>query len=117
MRKVYYLSTCTTCKRIIQEASLDSGFDMQDIKTNKISVEQIEELRSKTDSYESLFSRKAMKYRAMGLHEKSLSENDYKDLILQEYTFLKRPVVIMNDSIFIGNSKNTVSALIQANIE
>jgi arsenate reductase len=47
----------------------------------------------------------------MGLKDKSLSESDYKRLILEEDTFLKRPVFIVNDSIFVGNSKKTVEAL------
>jgi len=65
-------------------------------------------------SYEALFSRKALKYRSMGLHEKKLTENDYRELILEEYTFLKRPVAIVNNEIFIGNTKATVEALKKA---
>ena len=64
-----------------------------------------------SDSYESLFSKRAMKYKAMGLKEKTLSENDIKNLIVDEYTFLKRPVIIINDKIFIGNSKKVIEAV------
>lgn len=111
MKKVYYLSTCSTCNRIIKEVHLTEGFEMQDIKHNKISPAQLDEMKKLAGSYENLFSRKAMKYRAMALHEKELSEADYRSLILEEYTFLKRPVVIIDDQIFIGNSKKTVEAL------
>jgi len=62
-------------------------------------------------TYESLFSRKAMKYRAMGLAEKKLTEKDYRNLILEEYTFLKRPVIIIGDKIFVGNAKKTITAV------
>ena len=86
-------------------------FEQQDIKTNKITAIQIEEMRVLTDSYESLFSRKAMKYRSMGLGEKNLTEEDYKILILEEYTFLKRPVFIVDEKIFIGSAKKTIEAL------
>lgn len=61
-------------------------------------------------SYEALFSRVALKYRSLGLNEKQLSEEDYKKYILEEYTFLKRPVIIIKDAVFIGNSKNTIAA-------
>lgn len=61
-------------------------------------------------SYEVLFSKVAQKYRALGLDKRTLSEEDHKKYILEEYTFLKRPVIIMDDKIFIGNSKNTVAA-------
>jgi arsenate reductase-like glutaredoxin family protein len=46
----------------------------------------------------------------MGLHEKELTENDYRKLILEEYTFLKRPVVQIGKEYFIGNTKQVVAA-------
>tara|TARA_B100000809_G_scaffold90057_1_gene88578 strand:+ start:1510 stop:1857 length:348 start_codon:yes stop_codon:yes gene_type:complete len=111
MRKIYYLSTCSTCTRIIKELNLDDSFEFQDIKANKITTEQIEQMQKMSGSYDSLFSRRAIKYKSMGLKEKNLSETDIKELILEEYTFLKRPVVILNDKIFIGNSKKVVEAI------
>lgn len=87
---------------------------MQDIKTEKITPAQLDEMKKLAGSYESLFSRRAMKYKEMGLKDKSLSEKDYRKLILEEYTFLKRPVVIIRDNIFIGSEKKNVDALLQA---
>ena len=106
---IFYLSTCSTCTRIIKELDVDNSFYMQDIKTEKIRPEQLDEMAKMAGSYEALFSRKAMKFRSMGLKEKTLSENDYRQLILEEYTFLKRPVLIYKGAIFIGNSKSVVS--------
>ena len=87
------------------------GFEKQDIKTEPITADQLEQMHKLAGSYESLFSKVARKYRGLGLHEKSLSEGDLKNYILEEYTFLKRPVFIINDQIFIGNSKKNVAAL------
>lgn len=108
--KVYYLSTCTTCKRIMSELPLE-GFEKQDIKSVPISGPQLAEMKKLAGSYEALFSRTAMKYKALGLKDKNLKEDDYKHYILQEYTFLKRPVFIVDNQIFIGNSKKNVAAL------
>ncbi len=110
MKKVYYLSTCSTCKRIMSELPMD-GFEKQDIKSESITPDQIDQMKSMAGSYEALFSRVAMKYRAMGLNEMELNETDYRKYILQEYTFLKRPVFIIDDQIFIGNSKKNVEAV------
>ncbi|SDG67745.1 arsenate reductase family protein [Winogradskyella thalassocola] len=110
MNKIYYLSSCNTCTRIINELNLPEGFQLQDIKTEPITEEQISQMRALTDSYESLFSKRARLYNELGLKEKSLTEDDYKNYILEHYTFLKRPVILYNDSIFIGNSKKTVEA-------
>lgn len=110
MKKVYYLSTCDTCKRIMSSLDL-SGFQQQDIKTEAITADQLEQMHALTGSYEALFSKVARKYRALGLNEKELTETDLKDYLLKEYTFLKRPVFIIGDQIFIGNSKKNVAAL------
>lgn len=110
MRKVYYLSTCDTCKRIMSSLNLE-GFIKQDIKTESITPNQIEEMHGLAGSYESMFSKVARKYRALGLNERQLTEEEMKAYILEEYTFLKRPVFIVDGQIFIGNSKKVVAQL------
>ncbi|MBT32721.1 MAG: hypothetical protein CMO01_23930 [Thalassobius sp.] len=110
-KKVYYLSTCNTCKKIMAEVGVDDSFETQDIKTEKITEAQIEEMEKLAGSYEALFSRKSRKYTALNLKEKTLSESEYKKYILEEYTFLKRPVFIINNEIFIGNTKKNVEAI------
>lgn len=110
MKKIYYLSTCSTCSRIVNELALkNKNFQFQDIKTDPITAEQLEELKKKAGSYEALFSRVAMKYRALGLDKKELKEPDYKKYILEEYTFLKRPVIVIGNKITIGNAKKTIA--------
>lgn len=88
-----------------------ADFEKQDIKTNQMTFDQIDEMQKRSGSYESLFSRKAMKYRSMGLGDKNLAEDDYRTLIQEEYTFLKRPVFIVDDQIFVGNSKKVIEEL------
>lgn len=110
MKKIYHLSTCSTCQRILKELNPGKNFVLQDIKTEKITPAQIEEMAQLSGSFESLFSRVALKYRAMGLGSKKLTEKDYRKLILEEYTFLKRPVIITGKKIFIGNSPKNIEA-------
>ncbi len=113
MRKIYYLSTCSTCKRIMDALAL-AEFQLQDVKTEPLQSEQLEFLKNLAGSYEALFSRKAMKYRLLGLHQMDLLERDYKKWILKEYTFLKRPVVVVGDKIFVGSAKKVVQQLLDA---
>ncbi len=96
--------------RIIKELNLPSNFVFQDIKEEPITVSQLEELHQLTGSYEALFSKRAKLYREMGLKNQSLKEADFKHYILDHYTFLKRPVIILDDQIFIGNSQKTIKA-------
>ncbi len=110
MQKIYHLGSCSTCQRILKELEPLNGVELQEIKTEPITLEQLDEMKNMARSYEALFSRRAMLFRQRGLHEQKLSENDYKNLILEHYTFLKRPVIILDNQIFVGNSKKVVEA-------
>lgn len=110
MKKIYYLSTCTTCQQILDGFGMRAkDFEKQDIKAKKITMEQLEEMKVMAGSYEVLFNRRALKYRELGLNKKELTEDDYRKFLLDEYTFLKRPVVINGDKIFIGNAPRVVA--------
>ncbi|GAA3558641.1 arsenate reductase family protein [Snuella lapsa] len=111
MKKAYYLKTCNTCTRILKELNLSSEFILQDIKTNPITVKQLEEMHALSGSYEALFSKRSKLYKEMDLKHQDLKEKDYKHYILEHYTFLSRPVIIIDNTIFIGNSKKTVEAI------
>ncbi|CAM1367520.1 arsenate reductase family protein [Tenacibaculum xiamenense] len=110
MKKVYFLQTCDTCRRILKEVNIE-GFEKQEIKTEPITVEQLEHMYSLSNSYEALFNKRAKLYREMQLNTSELSETDYKQYILKEYTFLKRPVFIVDEEIFVGNSKKVIQSL------
>ena len=110
MKKIYHLSTCDTCKKVLAEIDPPSSFILQDIKETPVTEEQLEEMYNFTNSYEALFSKRARLYKEKGLKNEDLDEEAYKNLILEHYTFLKRPVIINNDKIFIGNSAKNVEA-------
>jgi arsenate reductase len=114
MKKVYYLKTCNTCLRILKELNLPADFVLQDIKSEEITVKQLEELKQLAGTYEALFSKRAKLYKEMDLKNQSLKEADYKQYLLEHYTFLSRPVIIYKDQIFIGNSKKTTQLAKQA---
>ena len=112
MKKIYYLSTCSTCARILGEIEAEKkGFILQDIKTEKITPAQLDEMKEKAGTYEALFSRRALKYKELNGKDKALTEKDYRRLILEEYTFLKRPVALIGKQIFVGSEKKTVEEL------
>jgi arsenate reductase len=110
MKKVYHLKTCNTCDRIIKALELPDDFIFQEIKSEEITVKQLDQLKDLAGSYEALFSKRAKLYKEMGLKDQNLTEADYKHYILDHYTFVKRPVIVVNNQIFIGNSAKTVEA-------
>lgn len=111
MKKIYHLSTCSTCRRIIKEVAPDNSFIFQDIKVDPITSEQLDEIYKISNSYSSIFNKQARKYREMSLHNQSLSEEDMRGLILNEYTFLKRPIFLIDHKIFIGNNRKVINEL------
>jgi len=108
MKKIYHLSTCDTCKRILMDLQPLDKFELQDIKNEAITDSQLQEMKQLSGSFEALFSKRARLYKEKGLAAKSLTEADYEKLILEHYTFLKRPVILFDDKIFIGNSKKVI---------
>lgn len=111
INKVYYLKSCSTCIRILKELELPENIMLQNIKTEAITEAQIDEMKLLAGSYEALFSKRATLYKQRDLKNKDLTEVDYKNLILEHYTFLSRPVFILNNKIYIGNSKQNVEAV------
>jgi len=111
MKKIYYLSTCDTCKRILKELQLPDDVVLQDIKAYALTETDLQEMYDRSKSYEALFSKRAQLYKKRGLKNQVLAEKDYKSLILEHYTFLKRPVVLIKDQIFIGNAPKTIAAI------
>jgi arsenate reductase (glutaredoxin) len=111
MKKIYHLASCSTNQKILKDwGKKTSDFEMHEIKSEPITPQELDEMKTLAGSYEALFSRVALKYRSLGLNAMKLTEKDYKKYILQEYTFLKRPVMINGKEIFIGNAPKVVAA-------
>lgn len=113
-RKVYFLSTCDTCKRIMKEVGVDSSFETQDVKSSPVTEKQVEHFHQHTGSYEALINKRARKLKDVLAETPISKDQDYKQLLLMDYTFLKRPVFEVDGKLFIGNAKKTVEAIKQA---
>ena len=112
MYTFYYINTCDTSLKILKKLPFKK-FELIDIKVHPLTVDQLQQLKTLSGSYKVLFSKRAKKYTEMGLKDVNLSESDYRRLILDEYTFLKRPVVVADNEIFIGSDKKTLEKLYQ----
>jgi arsenate reductase len=114
MNKIYYLASCDTCRKIIKTLPKDNNLAFHDIKQNPITEEELEEMHQLAGSYEALFSKKAQLYKSMDLKNKSLTEDDYKKYILEHYTFLSRPVFIIDGKVYIGNTQQNMLQVMKA---
>jgi arsenate reductase len=108
MKKIFFLSTCSTCKNIIKKWNTNDGIKKIDIKKTPLTSLDLMELYAFTNSYEELFNKRAVLFRVKKKTFKKIKEEDYKEMLLTHYSFLKRPVLLINGKIFVGNSKETV---------
>jgi len=107
MHLFYYLSSCDTCKRIMKTLALTKDIEQIDLKKNPLTATQLEILYHHSGSYEALLNKRAQKLKEMD--KSSLDEAAIKALLLSHYTFLKRPVLLYQDKMYIGNAKATVA--------
>ena len=114
MKHVFHLSTCSSCRRILKEIAPGNDFFIQNIKDQAVTSDQLDLLATLSGSYQSLFNRQARKYREMELFKKELSEDEIRQLILQEYTFLKRPIFVIGSQLFICKNKDSITSLKKA---
>lgn len=113
--KIFYLSTCSTCKRILGELDLDDTIILQDIKKKHISAEELDEIHElHAGTYEDLLNKRSRVYQAEKLKEQNLSEEETRNWILKEYSMLKRPLAVIDGNTYVGNAAKTVEALKEA---
>jgi arsenate reductase len=114
INKIYYLASCDTCRKIIKLLPNSDQLEFHDIRQNPITEQELEELYQLSGSYEALFSKKAQLYKSLDLKNKALTEADFKKYLLQHYTFLNRPVFIIDGKIYIGNSQKNIIDVVKA---
>ena len=78
MKKAYYLSSCSTCDRILKEVK-DHHFQLQDIKFDAITEEQIDQMYQFTNCYEVLFSKRDPKVSVKDLMIRKLKKERMQD--------------------------------------
>ena len=120
--RIWHLATCNTCKRIL--SGLPDGIPLQDVRTQPLTEAQLDRMVELAGGVAPLFSKRARKYRELGLHERQPSDLELRALLLEHDTFLKRPVAIVSDGdpmdpkhaarIYIGSSKGVVTELDKA---
>ena len=107
---MYQLDSCSTCRRIRNELGDRPDLEIRDLKTHPLTAPEVDRLATLAGSYAALFSRRARRYRSEGLADRTLTEADYRTYLLDHYTFLKRPVTVVGEQVFIGNTAKQVTA-------
>ena len=88
-----------------------TDWEIRELKSKNVTSEELQEMYKITGSYEALFSKKSTQIKAREIDVKTLKEEDFKDLILDHYSFLKRPVFLAEKEIFVGSDKKNLENL------
>jgi arsenate reductase len=108
---VFHLGNCTTCQRILKQLKLENkGFIFREIKSQRLTPAELEMMKNMAGCYQSIFTRRSLSFKKLPAKEKnSLTELKMRDMILKDYTYLKRPVIIYGQYIFCGNAPKTIA--------
>lgn len=112
--EVFGLPHCSTCQRALRHLA-ERGVSIsrfRDLKAEPLQRAEVEELARKVGGAEALFSRRAIKYRQLGLHERHLTDDDLLRLMTEEYTFITRPVIVRGDRATAGFAAKKIDALV-----
>ena len=116
IERLYWLPYCSTCTKA-EAYLLERGATIKqhiNVKEEQVSDKELKELSAGVGGVESLFSKRAMKYRSMGLDKKKLSDDDMLGHMKSEYTFIKRPVIVTSDGkVLAGFSAKQYDALLK----
>ncbi len=92
----------------------DLGIEVEnfhDVKENQLSRKEVENLVKLVGGEEKIFSKRAMKYRSLGLNEMELTDEDLVNYMVEEYTFIRRPVLVYDETALAGFSKKKYDEL------
>ena len=109
---VWYLSTCSTCSRILNYLDLNqTNTKLIDIKANPLTEIQLQAMKNAVGTYKALINGRSIQFRTLDKKVRDLSEAEAKNLLLEHYAFLKRPVVLIGHDYFVGNANRTVNEI------
>ncbi|MCA8917072.1 MAG: hypothetical protein KDB90_16910 [Planctomycetes bacterium] len=104
-----HLGTCNTCKKIWRQLGT-TKLKQRELKSEPLKAGEVDALKKLAGSYEALFSRRSQQIKKLGLDLSKFGEKDFRRYILEHYSFLKRPVIVVDGQIFIGNAKAAVDS-------
>lgn len=101
--KLYLLSHCSTCQRTAVELEARRArFERRDIRKQPLSRTEVANLARMAGGADKLFSRRALAYRRRNLHERTLAPDEMIDLMVEDDTFIRRPIIAQGERVLPG---------------
>ena len=116
MIQVYVYSTCSTCRKTV-EALEASGvaFRVRDYLKDRFTAEELRTVLTDVGLTPAMaLSTRSRVYRQRELDAEALSDDDILNLMVEEPTLLRRPIIIKGSHVVIGYSPAKLAALLDA---
>jgi arsenate reductase len=108
-----YLKTCDICRKILAAINLPDHYTLREIKSSPLNADEIEFLGKRQGSYLDLVNRRAQKFKVEPYNSIELNEESAKNLLAEDYTFLKRPILVTDEKLVAGNGKSEIELMKQ----
>jgi arsenate reductase len=111
----YWLPNCSTCQKALGWLGRRGVkiSNMRDIKEEPLTRNEVEKLAKMLGGPAELFSKRAVKYRELKLHEREVPPTEMLDLMTDEYTFLKRPILVIDAHATAGFFEKSFESFLQ----
>ena len=111
----YWLPNCSTCQKALGwlERRGVKISKMRDIKDEPLTRQEVESLAKMLGGPAELFSKRAIRYRELKLNEREVLPAEMLELMTDEYTFLKRPIVVIGGHAIAGFFEKSFESFLQ----
>ena len=113
----YWMPNCSTCQKAkgwLERRGVKIA-DFRDIRDMPLTRKEVEGLVKMLGGPAELFSRRAIKYREMKLNEREVPPGEMLDLMTDEYTFLKRPIMVIGKNATAGFFEKSFESFLERN--
>jgi regulatory protein spx len=117
MIEAYVYSSCTSCRKT-EDVLKNSGavYESRDFFRNRLSREELESILDRAGlSASDLLSKRSKVYKAREEEIDKLDDDALLDLMIEEPTLLRRPLVVRDNAVVIGHNPKQLVALIAGN--
>ena len=102
MLHVIGIKNCDTVKKTFKWLSENEvSYEFIDLKKEPLTIDEIKELEFKV-GLEVLVNKRGTTYRKLGLKDKELDNKEMMEVLEQNQSMIKRPVLILDEAVLVG---------------
>ena len=113
MIQVYGIKNCNKVRDTfswLEENDIE--YEFIDLKKEPLKRDELQSLANQI-GLDVLVNKRGMKWRQLGLKDKDLSDKELFNVLLENQTMIKRPVLVRDQAILVGYDEDSFEAFVQ----